>query len=328
MKIAPEMVIERVKLHPTIEDAKHDAELARDMRSFANDYQTNPSLAARKLHETSPRAFEPFAQEIIRNANAIAPNLFIDQQSKGFKTALGRIAQEGTAGGDAELEAAAIKLLDYVYGPNRNADAPTKLNPQDPIHAELDALKRRIASEDAQKAQGFRAAQEQFAVSLRDYGATAIRNEVKTWIEKARPTGMDADLVERASADTFERVTRDLVSNVNFLSDMERFSQGPPTQENLNAALSFAMERAKAYIPLHLKTALETWGKYSLAAQAQKTAVQQKAASKPDVGKAPGPASPSRELTALDETLAAMKSNKRLDPLEAMQLLYSRQSAG
>lgn len=316
MAVTPEVMVERVKIHPTIEDARTDAAFAEDMRELINDLDTQPEVAARKLYLTSPEKFKSMAAEIADNLDQLVPDKASEIRSSGFRNAMVRIAQRAEQTSNADLQSAAALILDHVFG---GENAPAARDPNNPVYQENERLKALFRQQQEQRTQNLEAARGQFGTALQNYGAQAIFSDIKAALVAQSPTGMDAELVDRTAGDAFNGVVADLFQNQNFIKDMERFAAGPPTQEQLNNAIEFARSRARALAPLHLRTALGRWGKYAVKAAQQKEVTQQRAAGKPDVGKAVGAPTPSAAVPAHERALAEAKS-RGLTHLETIQL--------
>lgn len=323
MAVTPEVILDRVRLHPTLEDAKRDAMYAEDMRELINDLTTQPEVAARKLHATSPETFRPLALDIFNNIDKIAPDVAQEAWSRKFSTVLSRVEKNAQASQNVDLQAAVAMLRDHIYGDTQTS----KPDPNDPVVQENTRLRAIFENQQRQQKQGMEQARSQFGNALQNYGAQAIFSDIKTALEAQKPTGMDADLAERTVGDVFNGVTQDLLSNTNFMKDMARFAQGNPTQEQLGAAIDFARARARVLMAPHLRSALGKWGKYALQ-RAQTTATTQaKAASRPDVGKATGPPTPAAGVPLHERVLAEGKA-KNLTPLEMMRMHDSLRRAG
>lgn len=317
MGISPDSVVERVKLHSTIEDAKMDAELASDMRQFMNDYVTNPSVAAQRLYKTNAETFQPFAREIIRNAHAIDPDLYIEQQSSGFKTALSRLAEQAKATEDADTETAVQIILEKVYGPQ--APAGTAPRPDDsPVAQELARLKAERAREQAQRNQELQTMRGQFREDLRNEAFKAIGMEIDNYVNAQAPAGSPSEVRDTMKSQVYQSVLQTLASNPNFMQDAQRLANGPMTAEAFRSAIQYVVERAKPHIPINFKPAVEKWGRFTLADQARKEATQQRAAAKPDVGRPAGPATTAAAPDVVSQVLQEGRE-KGWDPLQIIR---------
>ena len=317
MGVTPDVIVDRVKLHGTLDDAKTDAMYAQDMRELISDLTTNPAVAARKLHATSPEHFRGLAVEVADNLDSIIPEKAVQIRSDGARNMLLRIQQDAQREGNTDMETAATLIYERVFGTQPGAP-PRTPDMADPTQRELAQLKQQLAQQERVRREAFTRDQQVFGQQLQSRGADAILADIRATVDAQKPAGLNDELTAQIAREAFDGVTQDLLANENFVKDVERFTAGQPTSQNFQQALEFVRHQARARTPIHLRAALTRWGKYAVQQSAQKQAIQQKAEARPDVGKAVGPATPSVG-SPLHEQILAEGRSKNLSPLEMIQ---------
>ena len=294
----PEAAVERVKLHPTVNDAQTDAQLADIARGLINDYQNNPQGMIDGLRQFVPQGFTGFAQTFAKQLRQTAPEVFHDVASDVMWTAISIMERDLPEDALDEREHVAYvkaKLFPQQQGQAGGQASP--FNPHDPIHKKYQEIVQ------AQQQQRVYMAQ-QFESALVQYGEEQVRNEVVERFKAAAPAGLPDEYVSRAVEDILSAVRNDVVNNKNVRDQIGRFLSGNLTQEDLNAAVGFIADRARPLIAIHLKPQVDFWSKAARPATnptnpalAPKPAVKPAAASpaasaQAVPGRAPAPTSP------------------------------------
>lgn len=293
----PEAAVDRVKLHPTVQDAQMDAQLADVARGLINDYQNNPQAMIDGLRTHVPQAFLPFARTFAKQLRQAAPEVFSDVASDVMWTAISIMERELPEDSLDEREHVAYvkaKLFPNQHGGQSGQASP--FNPNDPIH------KKYAEIVQAQQQQRTFMSQ-QFESALVQYGEEQIRNEVTERFRAAAPAGLDEGFVSRAVDDIMASVKNDVMNNKNVRDQVVRFLSGNLSQEDLNAAVAFVTDRARPLIAVHLKPQVDFWSKAARPAPANTPALAPKPAAKPAAaspsasaqpipGRAPAPTSP------------------------------------
>ncbi len=281
--VTPDGIVERLNVHPTVADARRDSSLASDMRSLAEDFNSNPEGMIQKLQASNPEAFGRLASAFATNLNKYSPEAetsFVSQKAWGLLEATEAHAKTS---GNADLMAA-VEILKADWFPNAGDPAQagkqtgSQFNPQDPIHQKYQQLQEQQKQFDTRQATAFE-------TGLREQGYKALLTEVAARVKQSTPTSMPDEYRERMSKDIVEGAVRDVFANPNLVADLRAFLAGPKTQDQMAKAITYLSERAKPFIANHHRRASEFWGKPFAAASAAKQVVQKQAAARPDVGR-------------------------------------------
>ena len=294
----PEAAVDRIKLHPTVQDAQTDAQLADIARGLINDYATNPQAMIEGLRQHVPQGFTGFAQTFAKQLRQTAPEVFSDVASDVMWTAMSIMERELPEDALDEREHVAYvkaKLFPQQQGQSGGQASP--FNPNDPIHRKYQEI---VQSQQQQRAY----MTQQFESALVQYGEEQVRTEVAERFRAAAPAGLPEEYVARAVEDIVSAVRNDVVNNRNVRDQIGRYFNGGLSQEELNAAVGFIADRARPLIAIHLKPQVDFWSKAARPATASTNpAVAPKPAVKPSAaspaasaqavpGRAPAPTSP------------------------------------
>lgn len=294
----PEAAVDRIKLHPTVQDAQTDAQLADIARGLINDYQNNPQGMIDGLRQFVPQGFSGFAQTFASQLKQAAPEVFHGVASDVMWTAISIMERDLPEDALDEREHVAYvkaKLFPQQQGQSGGQASP--FNPHDPIHKKYQEI---VQAQQQQRAY----MSQQFESALVQYGEEQVRNEVAERFRAAAPAGLPEEYVSRAVEDIVTAVRQDVVNNKNVRDQIGRVLSGELTQEDLNAAVGFIADRARPLIAVHLKPQVDFWSKAARPATTPTNpALQPKPAVKPASaspaasaqavpGRAPAPTSP------------------------------------
>ena len=293
----PEAAVERVKLHPTIQEAQTDAQLANLARGLITDYATNPQAMIDGLRQQAPEGFTGFAQTFAKQLRQSAPEVFQDVASDVMWTAISIMERELPEDALDEREHVAfVKARLFPQQQGNHGGQASPFNPNDPIHKKYAEI---VQAQQQQRA--FMA--EQFETALVQYGEEQVKNEIVERFRAAAPAGLDEEFVGRAVTDTLAAVKNDVMGNRTVMDQIRRFFSGNLSQEDLNAAVQFIADRARPLIAVHLKPQVDFWSKAARPTTATtnpavaprpaaKPAAASPAASAQSIGRAPAPTSP------------------------------------
>ena len=274
----PEAAIDRIKVHPTVDDARTDAQLANIARQIVSDYQSNPESMLTGLHQNAPDRFPAFARTFASQMRSLAPEVYGETVSDAFWTAL-QIMDNETPADDLDTKEAVARVRTKLFP---NADQPraaNAFNPNDPIHKKYQEMVQQQQSARQSQAGQFQSAVVQFS-------REAVQGEVAQRLTEAAP-GLDPDFVNRAVADVVSAVEQDVMSNRNVIDGVSRFLASGLTQEDLNNAVDYVLDRARPLMAVHMKSSLDFWSKAARPQAPPTPAVAPRPAVKPVAPNAP-----------------------------------------
>lgn len=270
----PDAAIERIKVHPTLDDARTDAQLAGIARQIVGDYQSNPESMISGLYQNAPERFPAFAKAFASNLRSLAPEVYGETISDAVWSILQAVDNDVPAD-DLDMKESVARVRTKLF-PNADGQKPASaFNPNDPIHKEYQRLVEQQKTVHQQQAQAFESA-------LVQYSRDAVQQEVAAKFNEAAP-GLDPDFVNRAVADVVSAVERDVMSNQNVRGGVSRFFSGSLSQEDLNTAVGYVLDRARPLMAVHMKSAMDFWSKAARPQAPPAPAVAPKPAVKPAV---------------------------------------------
>ena len=274
----PEAAIDRIKVHPTVDDARMDAQLANVARQIVSDYQSNPMSMLNGLRENAPEAFPTFAKAFVSEMRSLAPEVYGETVSDAFWTAL-QIMDNETSADDLDMKEAVARVRTKLFPNASQPRASNALNPNDPIHKKYQEM--------VQQQQAARQMQaSQFQNALVEFSRDAVKTEVAQRLTEAAP-GLDPDFVNRAVVDVMSAVERDVMGNRNVVDGVSRLMSSGLTQDDLNKAVGYVLDRARPLMAVHMKSALDFWSKAARPQTQPAPAVSPKPAVKPVAPNAP-----------------------------------------
>lgn len=306
--ITPASVLERIKLHPTFDDAKKDAWYAGEMRRIATDYNKDPKkfLLGLKQSAGSTQVFPNLVAAIAEFLPTEAPRVVTSIKTDGIKTALLNLGREALAQANEDRQTA-VKMVQEAFGfsSELTAQTPTK----DPRLAELE--KKNAEFESRQKAQDEQS-RNQFLQSVVTEARNTVYKEIERRWAEAAPAGLDVDETKRAIDDIYKGVETDLAGVSNFVYDLESRRNGPLTEQAYRDSVKYAFDRASPFIPTHQKSALDFWSKRALATAQIRETTNQKAAKQVDAAEVGG-AAPATTTPSARDNLKAIRAKGGLD---------------
>lgn len=117
------------------------------------------------------------------------------------------------------------------------------------------------------------------------YDGTVTADPNYTLTEAA--PGLDPDFVNRAVVDVMSAVERDVMGNRNVVDGVSRLMSSGLTQDDLNNAVGYVLDRARPLMAVHMKSALDFWSKAARPQTQPAPAVSPKPAVKPVAPNAP-----------------------------------------
>ena len=289
MGISVPSVMERVRLHPAIDDAKRDALLAGEHRTLIGDVIGNPQKFVQNIRATivasrRPEVLSALVTAFAENIEKEARPLWIAKLDREVRHILNKLVEEAVAQKD-ETKQISVENVQMMlgYGPGAVAPAPSVDPTVQAIKNENDELKRARAQQDA-------AQRDAFIANVGNDAKTLILKEIVDRFVGMRPTGMDDEESKRCVEEAFTNVGKELLSNQNFVRDFESFRGGDTSQAGRDAAVRFALERAKSFIPIHLNASIAFYGKRALSLASADEDKGKKAAAHVDAAKVGGTA--------------------------------------
>lgn len=265
---SPEVAVDRLRMHPTVEDAAQDAGLANVARTLINDFQGNPDAMLDGLRSNVPEAFPRFAKAVADRLPQDAPDVYHGLASNAMYHALQVLESELTDTEFEEREKVAFvknRLFPDAGNQPKGTPPPGAFNPNDPIHQKYKAL------QDNQQQQ-YVAQAETFASAVQGYSQQAVLGEVSRRVAEALPKGMDPSVVQRAASEITELVGKDFFGNRGVMeSIIKAIRQSDLSQASLDAIVNYAYNRAVPLIAVHSKPVLEFWQKNTKAPVAPAT---------------------------------------------------------
>lgn len=306
-------IVERIRLHPAIEDGRRDALLAGEYRTFINDFIHNPQEVVRKLRLTSqgagrPEIWSEFVAAVSQNIEQEARPLWLSKLNREVRHILNKLAQEAVDQKD-ETKQVSVENVQTMLGLTPGASGGQTQPVIDPkvqsLQNENDELKRRQAQQEA-------AQRDSFIAAASNDAKTAILRDIVDRFTAAKPTGMDDDESRRCVEEAFTKVGNELLANQNFVRDFESFRNGEISQRSHDLAVKFALERARSFIPIHLNASLAFYGKRALATAGAQDAKTAKAAAQTDAAKVTGVTpGPTKQPDVMDRLKAARGKGQR-----------------
>lgn len=251
---SPEVAVDRLRMHPTVEDAAQDASLANVARTLISDFQNNPSAMLDGLSANVPEAFPAFAKTVAGRLQKDAPEVYGSLASGAMDFAL-HVLESETPEGDFEAREKIAYVRNQLF-PGADKPAvrqPGAFDPTDPIHQKYRELK-----ENEQRQ--YQAQAETFTNAITTYSQQAVLGEVTKRVEAALPKGTDSRVAQRAAAEITELVAKDFFGNRGVMESMDRaIKQSDLSQASLDAIVGYAYNRAVPLIAVHAKPVLEFW---------------------------------------------------------------------
>lgn len=307
--VTAESLSKRTALHPTFEAEEADANLAGEHRMLITDLRENPDVFLEKIWAASPEVATNLIKKAADKLGYVAKEDVQRQNANSFRSTLAKINAAGVQNNNLNLQEAARIINEHVFGVAVGAAPRATINPQDPMHRELQALKAERAQEQANRQRQDQAARSQFMDHVGKTGEQAIFQEVSSRIAKATPT-WDQNLRDTAVNEVFTQVRQNLYGNKNVINDLRSIaSQGPMSQETVDRAIKHVLANSQAYIVNPLTKALATWGKYKLGEDKAREQIQSKTVGKPDVGQVGGMATPA--VSAMSPGQQALAEGKK-----------------
>ena len=261
----PEAANDRLRMHPTVEDAQVDANLANIARTLINDFQTNPSAMIDGLKSNAPEAFPGFVESVASQLKTVAPKVYGGLVSQAMQNALDILDSEYPSEDFETKEKIAFvrnKFFPQVEGEPRRD--PGAFNPNDPIHVKYQQ------QQQAQQAQYVAQAQE-FERAVTTYGQQTVAEEVQRRVASAMPPGTDPEIVNRAAGEIIQRVSRDFFGNRGMMDNISRMMRNADlSQEALDNIVNQIYNRAIPLVAVHSKPVLEFWSKTARAPEPPK----------------------------------------------------------
>lgn len=287
-------VVERIQLHPTIDDARRDSILGGEMRGLINDFIHNPAVMVQKLRTTAqssgrPDSWSAFVAAASENIEREARPVWVAKLDGEVRHILNKLAEEAASHKNEEMQVSVANVQSALgYDPGAPLASAKAGDP------ELLALKNENDELKKRQRQFDEGARKLFIDDATAASQTAILKEVADRFVGMRPTGMDDEESKRCVEETFAKVAQELLANQNFVNDFESFRHGDISARGKEYAVRFAVERAKSFIPYHLNAAIAFYGKRALATASVNEGKQTKAASGNDAAKVGGstPAAP------------------------------------
>ncbi len=312
MGVSIQSVVERIRLHPAIDDAKRDALLAGEHRTLISDIINNPKKFVQNIRATIDSANRPEVKAALvgafaENIEKEARQLWISKLDREFRAVLHNLAQEAAAEKDETKQISVENVQTMLgYGPSASAAAAPVADPNLlALKNENDELKRAKAQQDA-------AQRDAFIANVGNEAKAAILKDIVDRFVATRPTGMDDDESKRCVEEAFTNVGKELLANANFVRDFDSFRNGDTSQRGKELAVRFALERAKSFIPIHLNAAIAFYGKRALSTAEADDVKQKKAAAQPDAAKVGGVApSPTPAPNVMDRLKANRQKGQR-----------------
>jgi hypothetical protein len=305
--MTPEVIAERLKMHPTVEDAKRDMWFAQEMRRIGFEYNTDPQkfLLGLKLAADgsgNPQIYANLIERAAVQLKDVAHGTWVSTMTDALKTALYNLGNEAASGSDEDLKTA-VSMVQQKFG--FISDGTVTPRPAaDPRLAELEKQNAEMIAR--QRAAG-EASKGAFLESIITESRNAVYREIHArWLASA-PAGLDEVETKRAIDDIFYAVENDLKGVQNFVYDLATRRNGPQTQQAYRDAVKYAFDRALPFIPQHQKSALDFWTKRVLPSVQARDATEKKAAGQVDAAELGGtpPAEPAADTP--QARLAAVK---------------------
>ena len=286
--LTPEAANDRLRLHPTIDDAVTDAQLANLARTLVDDFQTNPASMLDGLSQNAPNAFPKFAGAVAERLRSAAPEVYGNLVSRAMKNALNVLESELDKEDYESREKVAFVRNKWFQQDSEQAQPAGTFNPNDPIH-------QRYAQMEQQQAQQYQAQAAQFEQAVRGYGEKAVFDEVANRVANALPKGTPQEIVARASQEISQRVFQDFLGNRGVMDNLNKMIAGADlSQQALEIIVNNIYNRAVPLIAVHARPVLEFWSKNTKAGEQPVTPAitspQHSAASSRTVATAPSAA--------------------------------------
>jgi hypothetical protein len=251
--VTPEIVEDRLRVHPTLDDAVEDSRLANLARTLVNDFQSNPSSMLDGLSMHAPEAFPQFAEAVANRLQQAAPDVYRRLASRAMYRALEVLGSEVDEN-DYETKEKVEFVRNRLFPQQaEQGQKPGAFNPEDPIH-------RRYAELQEQQQRAYQTQAVQFTSAAEQYGTQAVMAEVGRRVSEALPKGASDQVRQRAAGEIMARVQQDFFGNRGIVESINRMvAQSDLSQESLNQIVQHAYSRAVPLIAVHSKPVLEFW---------------------------------------------------------------------
>jgi hypothetical protein len=252
----PEAANDRLRLHPTVDDAVTDANLANLARTLIEDFQTNPANMLDGLSNNAPEAFPQFAEAVASRLRSDAPQVYGSLVSKAMLNAL-RVLESEFPPDDFESREKISFVRDrwFPKDTGEGQKQPGAFDPNDPIH-------QRYAKLQEQEQQRYQTQATNFTEAVKGYGEQTILAEISNRVSGAMPKGTDPSVVQRASGEILNLVARDFFGNRGVVSSLDQMiRQSDLSQDALNQIVTSIYNRAVPLIAVHARPVLEFWSK-------------------------------------------------------------------
>ena len=247
---------EYLNVAPTVDVLRNISENATLHAKMLSDYSENPSTFAEQLYHTNQEAFHNLVGSLTDPGwlQQTFPKSFASIAKTGTRNYLDNALAEAQRSGDADLEAAVGKLMEWggLASPPQSQAAPP---------AELDPLQERVMQLEAERAQFYTERQNAFIQGAYQRAATNVAERIGYVVEQA---ASDSPFNERAQgrirAEIGARLYRTVTQNEHVIRTLKGLvTQGNGDATHLERVANYLQSQAIALLPAISREVIEEY---------------------------------------------------------------------
>lgn len=241
---------------PTVDVLKNISENATVHERMIADYRTNPSQFAEQLYATDQEAFSNFLTSVTNPEwlQATFPKSFSTIAKTGTYNYLENALADARKSGDADLEAAAARLMEWggLASPPQNQPEPQQ---------EANPLQERVSQLEQERAQFHQERQQAFIGAAYQRAATTVADRITSLVSDA---ASDSPFNEKTQGRIKEDIGRKLYNAVTgnqhiirTLDGLVRSGNGDAT--HLERVATYLQSQALALLPAVSREVIEDY---------------------------------------------------------------------
>jgi len=305
---------EYLAVAPTVDVLKDVSENATNHARMLKDYASDPGVFAEQLHATNPDAFSNLVSSITDPAwlQATYSKQFAAIAKTGTRNYLENAIADAQRSGDADLEAAVGKLMEWggLASPPQNQPAPAQ--PENPLQGRLEQL-------EAERAQIQQEKQQAFLGTAYQWAATGVSERIAALVTQA---AADSPFNEKTQGRIKDEIGRKLYANVTGNQHIIRtldglLRSGPQDRAHVERVATYLQSQALALLPSVSREVIEEYSELVGPAVTQRQQKVEKAlAQRPSVGgggqpaRSPAPAFDPKAFSSTKDAFDAFVKNR------------------
>lgn len=286
---------EYLSVAPTVDVLRNVSQNASLHEKMLSDYASDPSSFAEQLYATDQEAFQNLVQSLTDPdwLQATFSKNFAAVAKAGTKNYLENAYAEAQRSGDADLEAAVGKLMEWggLASPPQAQAAPTQQT--------VDPAQERIRQLEEERAQFFSERQNSFVNSAYQRAASTVATRIEGVVtEAAADSPFNEKTQGRIKTEIGHKLYAAVTQNEHVIRTLRTLvNQGPGDQSHLDRVATYLQSQALALLPSVSREVIEEYSDLVGPAVAQREQRVQKVLSqRAPVGASGRPTAPPAEV--------------------------------